>query len=224
MSADLGFVYVGDPMCSWCWGFAPVLEKLETRYTIPITTVVGGLRPGPDAEPLNRSMRDMLAHHWDQVEAGTGQPFDRSGLDRENWVYDTELPARAVVTMRDMNAKETLAFFTRVQHAFYADAADVTSVSVYPGLLDGFAVDTATFMDRLEDEASREAAWGDFMAARRLGVAGFPTLLLRIEDGHAMVTRGYAPYEALEPAITSWLADRYPDEVDGLVCAVDGAC
>jgi hypothetical protein len=32
----LEFVYVGDPMCSWCWGFSPALEKLDSRYGIPL--------------------------------------------------------------------------------------------------------------------------------------------------------------------------------------------
>jgi putative protein-disulfide isomerase len=211
-------------MCSWCWGFAPVLEQLDARYTIPITTIVGGLRPGSDAEPLNRSMRDMLLHHWDQVEVRTGQPFDRRGLDRDGWVYDTELPARAVVTMREMAAKDTLSFFTHLQHAFYADAVDVTALETYPDLVAGFAVDTATFLERLGAESSRDAAWADFRTARRMGVAGYPTLLLRIDDRYAMVTRGYAPFDALEPAVTAWLTEQYPDQVDGIVCSIDGAC
>ncbi len=31
---DLEFIYVGDPMCSWCWGFSPALEQMGTRYSI----------------------------------------------------------------------------------------------------------------------------------------------------------------------------------------------
>ncbi|MFQ5523922.1 MAG: DsbA family protein, partial [Acidimicrobiia bacterium] len=37
-------IYVGDPMCSWCWGFAPEIEDLADEY--PVEVVVGGLRPG----------------------------------------------------------------------------------------------------------------------------------------------------------------------------------
>lgn len=224
LSADLEFVYIGDPMCSWCWGFAPVVEQIAARYTIPIKTVVGGLRPGSDAEPLNSSMRRMLEHHWEQVESRSGQPFDRSGLDRDDWIYDTEYPARAVVTMRDLAPDETLPFFTRLQRAFYAEAVDVTDPEEYPDLVAPFAVDGPTFLEHVAMERSREAARADFRTARSLGVSGFPSLLLRIDDEYAMVTRGYMPYESLEPALTAWLSDRYPDEVDGLVCAIDGAC
>lgn len=221
---DLEFVYIGDPMCSWCWGFAPVLDQVQARYEIPIRTVVGGLRPGPSAQPLDEDMRRFLIHHWEQVAARSGQPFDHTGLGREDWVYDTELPARAVVTMRERAPKETLRFFSRVQRAFYAERVDVTDAAAYPALLDGFPVDAASFTEQLEHEQSRQAAWGDFAEARRLGIDGFPALVLRTEDGYVMVTRGFLPYADLEPALTRWLTDHYPAEIDGLVCALDGDC
>ena len=47
---SLRFIYFADPMCSWCWGFAPVIEQtLRRRYgeAIPVRLVLGGLRPGP---------------------------------------------------------------------------------------------------------------------------------------------------------------------------------
>lgn len=223
-TTDLEFLYVGDPMCSWCWGFAPVVEELTTRYRIPLRVVVGGLRPGPNAEPLTGEMRGFLAHHWEQVAERSGQPFDHRGLDREGWVYDTELPARAVVTMREMSPGDTVRFFTASQQAFYADRVDITDPAVYPALVAPYDVDGEKFMERLHDEQSRLAAWEDFDEARQLGVAGFPGLLLRTEDGYVVVTRGYLPFDQLEPAVTGWLGRTYPDQVEGLVCAIDGDC
>ena len=40
LPTDAEFVYVGDPMCSWCWGFAPVLDQLAGHYAIPIRIVL----------------------------------------------------------------------------------------------------------------------------------------------------------------------------------------
>ena len=40
-------LYVMDPMCSWCWGFAPVVEALAEQAAaagVPLQIVVGGLR------------------------------------------------------------------------------------------------------------------------------------------------------------------------------------
>jgi putative protein-disulfide isomerase len=60
---DVELVYVGHPMCSWCWGFAPVLERLIDALRVPIAVIVGGLRPGPAAAPLDDRMGTSLARH-----------------------------------------------------------------------------------------------------------------------------------------------------------------
>ncbi len=215
-------IYFADPMCSWCWGFAPVLEELERRFRMPIRVMVGGLRPG--GEPLNDRMKEYLAHHWEQVEARSGQPFNHGLFTWEDWIYDTELPAIAVVSMRELNEKRVLDFFTRLQRAFYADNVDITHVDSYPELVEEFGVDTEKFMTLLSSEEMRERAWADFAEARRLGVNGFPTVLLAEGEQTYIVTRGWTPAEPLVEGLAKWLEDRYADTADGLVCNVDEPC
>ena len=36
MTVDKEIIYVGDPMCSWCWGFSPVLKRIEAEYGLPV--------------------------------------------------------------------------------------------------------------------------------------------------------------------------------------------
>jgi putative protein-disulfide isomerase len=216
---DIEFIYVGDPMCSWCWGFAPVLDAMTRRYDIPMSTVVGGLRPGPSAEPLDEITRRTLAEHWDHVEQASGQPFDRRALDRPGWIYDTELGAIGVVTMRSMAESDTFRFFKRLQRAYYAENIDITDAGAYPDLLDGFDVDRDTFMKNLASEDMKALAWKDFETARRMSISGFPSLLLRIDDQHLIVTRGYLGWDSLEPALTGWLREQYGDDADTLILA-----
>jgi putative protein-disulfide isomerase len=56
MSARL--IYVMDPMCSWCWGFAPVADALVQQARaagVPLHLVMGGLRSeGAALEPAKR--------------------------------------------------------------------------------------------------------------------------------------------------------------------------
>lgn len=205
MSREL--IYVGDPLCSWCWGFAPVVGVLEQRFGLPVRVVVGGLRPGPAARPLDEELAEVLGHHWEQVEARTGQPFNRGALDWRGWLYDTEPPCRAVVTMRELAPAQTLPFFTRLQEAFYVENRDVTSPDIYPGLLEGFPVETEEFLERWASPDMRRRTWEDFRQARSMGVSGFPTLLLREDDRLRTVTRGYVPLEVLEPVLEGVQAD-----------------
>lgn len=215
---DLEFVYVGDPMCSWCWGFAPALEELESRYAIPLRVVMGGLRTGPDAEPMDAAARTRLAAYWADVAERTGQPFSTAALERDGWRYDTGPSCRAVVTMRELAPKETLRWVARIHRAFYVEGVDVTDPAVFRDLLDGFDVDADRFAHHLGEDATAVRTRQDFEEARSYGATGFPTLLFRDGDELAIVTRGFVPWEQLEPGLTRWIGERYGDRADGLVC------
>ncbi len=195
-------IYVGDPMCSWCWGIAPELEKLDHAHPeIAMRVVVGGLRPGPSAEPMSERMQAYLAHHWEQVAERSGQPFDHSILDRHDWTYDTEPACRAVVTMRELAPEEAFRFFARIQRAFYAEGVDVTNLEAYRPLLDGFDIDPEQFMASFESEDSRKVAWKDFATARGWGISGFPTVLARTGNTARIIARGYTTFEQMDQAL-----------------------
>ena len=222
---DFEFVYVGDPMCSWCWGFAPVLERMQEVYDVPLRIVVGGLRPGSEAEELDDRFAGVLAHHWEQVEAASGQPFDSTSLERrDGWRYDTEVPAIAVVTMRELNESQTLRFHSRLQRAFYAEGIDVTDSNSYPGLVADFDVDAEEFAELFGSDEMKTQAWSDFAESRSLGVTGFPTLLARDGDEWTVLTRGYAPASKLLPALSDYLLNRYADAGDALFCEPGTTC
>lgn len=206
---EIELIYVGDTMCSWCWGFAPTIERMQTHYSLPMRLVNGGLRPGPNAQVLEDGLRTFLVHHWDQVAAASGQTFNQDVLAVDGWVYDTELPARAVVTMRAVRSEDEWRFFKRLQRAFYAEAIDITAPDEYRHLLEDFAVEHDVFVADLTDEKSRLAAWEDFEQAQVLQAHGFPTLLLRTGSDLATVTRGYRSFEDIEPHLTAYLAERY---------------
>lgn len=195
-------MYVGDPMCSWCWGFAPAVEAIAGRYPFPLDVIVGGLRPGPAAEPLD-SLRPFLTKHWIEIEERTGQPFDLAGLNRQDWMYDTEMPARAVVAVRTDVPDLTLASFVRIQRAFYAEAIDVTDPTVYGELLSDIGAGAA--LDLFRSEESKRLAWEDFSLSRAWGIGGFPSLLVEHEDQLQIVTRGYVAPDALLPALDAWV-------------------
>ena len=59
--------YVADPMCSWCWGFSPVIEAIQREYggRLEVEVLLGGLRPGTK-DPMPPAQRETdtppLAH------------------------------------------------------------------------------------------------------------------------------------------------------------------
>ena len=216
-------VYVADPMCSWCWGFAPVIEKLDDSFDIEVRTIIGGLRPGERAEPIER-IRSLLEHHWQQVASASGQPFDLRGIERSDWMYDTLVPDTAVVTMRSVSPNDTLRFLGTVQRAFYAERVDVTDPVVYRDLVADYPVDPDAFVAAVTSPEMVAAAEQDFMEAQWLGVTGFPTLLLRDGATTVPLSLGYAPFERVAERLNGLITKNYPEFAAGLVCDLDGSC
>ena len=190
-------------MCSWCWGFAPEIETLADEF--PVEVVVGGLRPGPMAQPLDDRMADSLSHHWVEVAERTGQPFDPDFLDRrDGWVYDTEPAAIAVTSLRAEDESKTLAYFTDIQNAFYADGQDVTDFEVLAALAEKHGADVESFLTTLRTDDAKKRAWEDFSRSRNWGISGFPALIGELEDGRlALLARGWTPASTIRDRITT---------------------
>src|SRR5262245_61824267 len=143
--AQKQLVYVADPMCSWCYGFSPVITAIADRFEdrLPLKLVMGGLRAGNTA-PMRQQDKDYIKSAWTQVNGATGQPFDFDFLDRESFVYDTEPACRAVVTARRLLPRMALPFMARISQAFYAENRDMTSADEIAGVAEeaGFERDT----------------------------------------------------------------------------------
>jgi putative protein-disulfide isomerase len=205
----LHFIYFADPMCSWCWGFAPVIEKLALTYgdALPIRLIMGGLRPGTE-QVMHDAAKTSTRTHWEHVHEASGQPFDYAFFDRQDFVYDTDPAARAVVMVRRQRPDLALAFLARTQRAFYAENRDVTKPEVLADLAAEFGIPREGFAEKLAEEELKHETWRDYGLSQRAGVKGFPTLVVGPnQDGaFALVTSGYQPPEVILGMMEQWVA------------------
>jgi putative protein-disulfide isomerase len=201
-------IYFADPMCSWCYGFSPVVSAIRREFgrSLAIRLVMGGLRPGTE-EPMTTEAKTEIARHWTHVAEATGLPFDPAALGREGFVYDTDPAARAVVWMRRQDSEKALALLARLHQAFYAEAQDVTDPQVLARLVAEAGQDGAAFLAEFETEALKHETWADYGVSQRAGVTGFPTLVGGPgPDGtYGVITRGFQPEEAILPVLRAWL-------------------
>lgn len=204
MSARL--IYVMDPLCSWCWGFAPVAEALAAQAAdvgIPTHVVVGGLRRERSA--LAAADRVRILGHWQAVNARTGQLFDFAAGMPEGFIYDTTSACRALVAARELDAARVLPLLALVQAAFYCEGRDVTVPQVLVELAEQAGLRREAFAARFDASDVAQATQADFDWAQALGIAGFPTLLAERDGQLALLTNGYQPLESLSPLLGRWL-------------------
>ncbi|HWF01830.1 MAG TPA: DsbA family protein [Caulobacteraceae bacterium] len=206
-------IYFSDPMCSWCWGFSPVIEAIEEVWgdELPIRLVMGGLRPGPH-EAMSDEARLELRSHWRHVTEASGQPFGPLALSHSGFVYDTDPAARAVVVVRRNAPDKALAFLRRLHRAFYVEGLDITDAGQLCELAAEIDLDRGAFGADLQSQETRQETWRDYAIAQRGGVRGFPTLIIgpRGDGAFSMVTRGFQPAAVVLPSIARELEALSP--------------
>lgn len=216
---DREIIYVGDPMCSWCWGIAPELDEvIEARTDLPFRVILGGLRSGPNAMEVDDRMAASLSHHWQSVAERSGQPFDQSLLDQRGWIYDTEPACKAVVVMRELDEPQAWPLFKRLQKLFYAEGIVPSGRHKLEPVITEFDVDTDAYWAAFESESATKTTWQDFAQVHKWGIGGFPTVVFRDGNQGSLVARGYTSADRMLAAL------EQVAPVVGEMCGPDGVC
>ena len=188
--------YFADPMCSWCWGFSPVISEIKKNSAsqLKIALVTGGLQPG-ESNPISDSSRQEIFHHWLQVEEMAGQEFSFENALPEGFIYNTEPACRAVTTVAAIDATKTFTYFTAIQSAFYTKNRDVTQTDCLVELAEECRINPEQFLELFQGEKQQEIVKKSFDFTKKAGVTGFPTLILNKPGQLDVITRGYNNYE-----------------------------
>ncbi len=128
----MNFLFAGDPMCSWCYGFAKELDAARQQLPgLKLEIRVAGVWAG-GRDVLDEAARQFRLGHWARVEAASGVSFNRAAfVAREGFVYDTEPISRAFVAGKHLfPGVDQLRLFRALQHAFYVDGLDTTSDAI----------------------------------------------------------------------------------------------
>lgn len=205
----MNLIYVGDPMCSWCYGFGKPVDALlaDPRETAPLqlALVMGGLRPFT-TEPMGLAKANEIFGHWHHVAEASGQPFAQApntALHIPGFVYDTEPASRATVTVRSLWPEHVWRYFKAVQHAFYADAKDVTRPEVLADVAEQLGLPRADFAKAFASQEMRDLTTQDFAQSQAWGIRGFPTLVAEHGDHLHLVGSGYMPIDALRERLAA---------------------
>jgi len=190
---SLELLYFANPMCSWCWGFQPVVRTLAERGDA-ITVALGSL--GADrARPMREIDKAEVKKHWEHVVERTGQPFDFGFFAREGFVYDTAAPSRAIVVVRRHFPALALPFLGRLQERFYALGQDITDPLVLREAAGEFGIEAEQFDVAFRDPTIAAEVAAEWQQTARLGVTGYPTLLALPPGKPVVVTIGWRPID-----------------------------
>ena len=206
-------IFVIDPMCSWCWGFHPVIKELREKHSknYEFSLVVGGLRTKGQMAWTEQS-KQYFAQNWKAVQQRTKQPFNFTLLNKERFDYDTYPACKAIVTVRELWGDDaSFEYLEKIQEAFYAKGEDTTSLETllaYVGTMPPYLSDAISekksqkqrkkaFLEFYNSERAKILMQHDFSKARSMGANAFPSVVKIDNDGHMVCTKGYLTKDQL---------------------------
>lgn len=187
-------IFVLDPMCSWCWGFHPVIERLSKEHTDTYTfsVVMGGLRTSGQMQ-WDTQNKAYLKSAWDAVHQATNQPFNYTLLNQSHFDYDTYPSCKAVITIRELYGEDAaFKYLHDIQKAFYIESKDITSTEVLASYV---TEDKEAFLTFFNSARAHTLMEHDVAKARSMGANAFPSVVKIDQDGHMVCLKGYRSLE-----------------------------
>jgi putative protein-disulfide isomerase len=191
---DTKLIYVHDPMCSWCWGYANTWLQLKAalRHQLPIEYRVGGLAPDSQ-ELMPDSMQQMLEGTWHKISAQLGTQFNHA-FWRDCQPRRSTYPAcRAALIARKENKEAQM--IAAIQHAYYLQAQNPSDESTLITLAEQIGLDKAEFTNALLSTQLNDELNAELNYVRSLPIQGFPSLVLITDNKAYPIAINYADWQ-----------------------------
>ncbi|TVR17139.1 MAG: DsbA family protein [Balneolaceae bacterium] len=195
-------IYTYDPLCGWCYGFHPVMEKLAKRFAddLTIDVIAGGLAIGENAQTITEGyayIRGALG----QVEQTTGVTFGENFkllAEEGSYFYNSEPSCRAQTVVNKLAPQHALEFAGLLQNAIFLDGKNLNEWDTFSGLMSELSIDTDQAETLYESSETEKSNRENFEWCKKHGASVFPTLLLNIGDEVGVMSRGYRPFDTIE--------------------------
>jgi putative protein-disulfide isomerase len=206
--------YCYDAYCGWCFGFSPVMSSIAATYRnrMQFEVLSGGMILPERPTPIGITA-GYIQQAYRQVESRTGVKFGTDFLwhifnpDKSDWFPNSEKPAIALCVFKEFRPDLQLEFATALQRALHVEGRDLVDDESYRHMLAMFAVPELDFYRKLHSEEYRNRAYEEFALVKRLGITGFPTLLLQRDASRLyVVAQGYTQAEQVEEQIEKTLS------------------
>ncbi len=194
-------IYIFDPLCGWCYGFSPVIRQLHAELGGQFHFEVwsGGMVTGDRVQPMS-VMKDYILQAIPRLEATTGvvvgTPFRERLIDGTT-ISNSEPPSRAFTLLKQAAPDRQVYWGSAIQQVIYVEGKDANLPETYFALASEAGMEEQDFLSRWNDPATAAATQAEFEQVAKIGVRGFPSLLLYHNEQLMQVAYGYRTFESL---------------------------
>jgi len=168
-------------MCSWCWGFAPVLQDFLEKLpdAVRVKRLLGGLAPDSVA-PMPAEMRQTIEATWRRIQDRIpGTVFNYDFWTQCSPRRSTFPACRAVIAARMQGAVFDARMTLAIQLAYYTQARNPSDDVTLIALSGELGLDTPAFTAALCSEPVQQQLLAEIELSRQLQATSFPGLVLK---------------------------------------------
>lgn len=208
-----------DPVCTWCWGTAPIARAIEYRYgdKVSINYVMTGMiddirtfserRLQIGGDDIALSNRNMIKA-WVDASKIHGMPVQEKGFSLFDEEHRSTIPqclayiAAEQCVAQNVDAKRKAHHYLRVlQQATAAEAMHTCKISTLVDLAATVGIEHEAMLRAIGSEKTRETFEKGRRLAEHYGVKKTPTFLLEYRQKE-LIVEGYVSFESLQENIT----------------------
>ena len=188
--------YVIDPMCSWCYAFAPTWQKIIENLpsNIKVVYVQGGLAPISN-ETMSNDMQNMLQGVWKQIHNSVGTEFNFDFWTKCTPRRSTYLSCQDAIAAR-VQGKE-YEMISAIQQQYYLNAKNPSNRDTLEEAAKMIEIDTKKFCKDLESDKIMLKLQEDFKIKDKIKVNSFPSLIFKYKNNYFPIKIEYNHYESM---------------------------
>lgn len=192
-------IYIMDPLCGWCYGNSTNTKKLHDKYKkeLDFEILPAGMWVGDNARQQSKQMAQFIKKHDPQVQQTTGTEFGDAYfefIENESILLDSEVPSRAIVTVKKSWPSQSVPFTIEVQKARYWYGKDLNKDETYSSICENLGLDKTQFLNTFHSEAIKKETRETFALAQKYA-SSYPTLLAEKNGKLYVLEQGYASFE-----------------------------
>jgi putative protein-disulfide isomerase len=205
--------YVYDALCGWCFGFAPVIEKVSEKYKADMRFEVlsGGMVTGPRIGPI-AEMATYIKKASPRVTEVSGQVFGdaflNGVLNSRTYISNSVPPAIAFGILKESQPEQAITFMHAIQNLLFKEGKDLNELETYLPLASQAGIPEKEFRKKFADPVYTSKAEQEFQIVQNWGISGFPAVVLEKDDKLYLLAQGYQPYEVLTETLEKVLNDE----------------
>ena len=177
-------------MCSWCWGFRPVSDRLcaELPDSVRLVKIVGGLAPDSD-QPMPPGLLEKLPQAWTRIQGMLGTEFNFDFWTKCKPRRSTYPACRAVLAAGKQDKYDEM--IDAIQRAYYLRAMNPSDLETLEMLAEELGLDGGEFAGDIRSDDIEQTLQHQVQFARSSPIDGFPSLVLDQDGELTTVIRDY---------------------------------